>query len=144
MHKTVKRLAAWIIALLLCMNSAFALGFDSLLFMADTYCQAGDMERALACVELAGRLEPEDEKVDLTAAGIYLAMNDTQSALQAVDSALEKNPVSPEGWLMRCRCDLLLEDLPSLEKDLPSASFMPNPCRARRRFPGLSRPALRP
>ena len=101
-----KKLIALLLTLVLFMNSAVAIDADSLLVQAEEYCQAGDMKRALACVELAERVAPQDAKIDMTAADIYLKMNDTQSALQRVDNALKKDPLSSQGWMLRCRCDL--------------------------------------
>lgn len=119
MKKQVKQLLAlMLVVLLLCMNSAVALDVDGLIAQAEEFCQTGDVKRALACLELAERASPHDARVDLIAADIFLEMNDTQNALQSVESALTKEPLSAQGWLMRCRCDLLLEDSSALERDL--------------------------
>ncbi len=107
-----------LLVLALCVPPVFAESAGSLLAQAREYAEAGDITRALACLDLAERVEPDNPQVDVFKAEIYLSAGDAENALASLDNALKKDPLSADAWLLRCRCDVVLKDTAALEQDL--------------------------
>ncbi len=123
MKRKEMHILAWLLALALFLGAAAGENAD-LLGRAKEYFEAGDTQRALACLDLAGRAFPKDPRTDLLACEICLFLQDGEGARKYADSALEKDPLSPNGWLLRVQIDILLEDLNALEKDLLYAEIL--------------------
>lgn len=96
---------------------ALAAGYEDMLQKANDYIAAEEYEKAHASYQLAQRVDAENETAYLGEEGLYLLQGDTDSALALVDIALEKQPLSANGWLLKCQIDLAKEDVSECEAD---------------------------
>lgn len=108
---------ALVFALLLVSFTAYADAFSDMVQKAEAYRQAGDYKKAIACFQLVQKINPESETGYLGEAGIQILQNDYASATALVDSALEKNPISQEAWKLKCKLDVLQDDIEAFETD---------------------------
>lgn len=114
----MKRLLLIVLIVVLCLQPVLAENADSLILRAQQFADEGDMTRALACLDLAALAEPDNAGVDAAKAEICLKMGDTEGAEASILNALRKDPLSPDVWLLRCRCDILKRNIEALEQDL--------------------------
>jgi len=108
---------ALVFALLLVSFTAYADAFSDMVQKAEAYRQAGDYKKAIACFQLVQKINPESETGYLGEAGIQILQNNYASATALVDSALEKNPISQEAWKLKCKLDVLQDDIEAFETD---------------------------
>ncbi len=107
-----------IIAVLMSTVSVFADDYDSMMSKAQSYIEAGDTERALASYQLAERAQPERPDAYLGEADLLLELENNAQALEIVNTVLEKDPLLPEAWVLKCRIDIAGGDAEALESDL--------------------------
>lgn len=115
----MKRLIATLvlITLLTTCCTAFADAFSEMLTKADSYQSAGDNEKAIASYQLAQKINPESEDGYLGEARVRVILGEYDSAVSLVDKVLDINPVSVDAWRLKCRIDVLKNDIPSFEAD---------------------------
>lgn len=115
----MKRLIALLLMITLAFSchSAFAEAFSEMLGKADVFMAAEEYEKAIACYQIAQRIDPDDAEGFLGEAKIRLMLEQYDMAMSLADKALEINPVAPDGWLIKCRIDVLRGDISAFEAD---------------------------
>ena len=112
-----KWLALLLTALLIAgLVPAHADGFSDMMEKAEAFLAQGDADRAIACCQLAQRLDPENQAPFLLEARARLEKDDTDGAQAILGGLLAKDPLCSEAWLLQCRADALLSDLDAFEE----------------------------
>lgn len=116
----MKKTSALLLAVILLMAWAPAMAdeYDGMLAKAEAYCASGDYAKAIAGYQLARRLQPERIEAFLGEANVHILLEDYSAAAAVADAALEVNPISPDAWHLRCRIDILRNDLAAFEQDV--------------------------
>ncbi len=106
-----------IITLLFGMNKVYADSYADLLAKADYYLENEEYSKALACCDIAQKVEPHNIEAYNRAFFICQRTGDRESELDVIDSALEVFPTSSDLWSRRCEIDCNNMDIASYEKD---------------------------
>ena len=115
----MKRILSFLLAIVIMLMTVpgFADDYESMISKAQSYREAGDTERALASYQLAERAQPERYDAYLGEADLLLKLGNHSEALEKVNTVLEKNPLVPEAWALKCKVDIAYEDALALETD---------------------------
>lgn len=116
----MRKISAFLLSVILIMawSPAVADGYSDMLAKAENYLASADYPKAIASYQLARKLQPDHEQAFLGEASVHMILEDYSSAASLIDAALEKNPVSPDAWRLKCKVDVLSGDLSALEQDI--------------------------
>ncbi len=129
MMKHFRRLLAGVLcalmlmpALPVCAEEAAGVSFptDMEAFVARSaaYFREGEIEKALASLDVAARLAPEDALPWAYRGNIYYALGRYAEALEAAEEALRRNPALAEGWAIQAMCHAVLNDIDAVDTAL--------------------------
>lgn len=96
-----KRLLALLIGVCLLCGGAWGEDLETMLTRAQDYIQTGEMEKAMACLRLAARIDPDDPRAYLEYGRIMAAQEKYPQALEAIDQALKCAPALGDAWALR-------------------------------------------
>ena len=115
----MKKLLCLSLCLLMLMSvfTAYALSYDELLQKADEYAIAGDYEKAYACYDLAIKSDPTNAIAYIKAGVLHLDRGEISEAGECIEKALAIDATSPDAWLVKCRIDVVVEDVTTFESD---------------------------
>lgn len=115
----MKRLVAWLLILVLALPlPVMADSYDDMLQKAQQYIVTGDFDKALACFDLAVRLDADRAQAYCDAAQMYYSHGEYGAALSLVEMALEKEPLHAASWELKCLIDLARDDAKSFGEDV--------------------------
>lgn len=104
---------------LACSGIACADGFEDMIDKAELDILDDEYDRAMiACYQLVQRTQPDNEAGYIGEAKVRIALQEYPEALSAIETAIEKNPMSAEAWRIKCKVDILLGDADSFDRDV--------------------------
>ena len=92
-------------------------GYSDMLIKAQNYCSSEDYTKAIACYQLAQKLQPDQVQAFLGEADVHIILKDYDSADSLISTALEIDPVSSDAWFMKCKIDGLRYDFLAFDQD---------------------------
>jgi len=105
------------ITLLMVWVPAMADGYSDMLAKAETYYASEDYAKAIASYQLAQKLQPDHAEAFLGEASVHMTLEDYSSAASLIQAAMEIDPVSSDVWYLKCKLDVLLNDISAFEQD---------------------------
>ncbi len=100
-----------------CCCIAFADAYSDMLTKAREYQSEGDNEKAIVSYQLVQKINPESEEGFHGEAQIRIILGEYDVAMSLVDKMLDINPVSVNAWSLKCRIDVLKNDITAFETD---------------------------
>ena len=111
-------LSALLCLTLLCATApAYALTYEELLQKATEYAAAGEYDKSYACCDLAIKTDSSKTEAYTVAGFLYLENGNTEQALVNAQAALAINSTLPDGWLLKCRIDMVIGDVAAFDSD---------------------------
>lgn len=96
---------------------AYALSYDELLQKAEEYVGAEDYEKALACYDMAIKLDPNKPDAFIAEGNLHLNRGEYPEAYACAESALALDSTLANGWLLRCLIDIANGDAEAFDSD---------------------------
>ena len=115
----MKKLVAVLLCSLLMLSTipAMADEYSDMLDKANTYIESGDNDKALACFQLAEKVQPDNEMAYLCESRLHIQMENYEQAESAVSIALDKNYISADAWTVKCQVDIGMKRIDAFDED---------------------------
>lgn len=119
-RKGMKRAVIILLTMMLLFSSvtiAHALSYDELLQKAEEYVVSEDYEKALACYDMAIKLDQDKPDAFIAKGKFHLNRGEYPEAYACAESALALDSTLADGWLLRCLIDIASGDTEAFDSD---------------------------